>query len=56
VAEELVGIERKVVEKDLLESMEIGGRCIKVNMLQYMDNTLFFCKAKAQSVFVIKLF
>jgi len=36
---------RKAVEKDLLESVEIGGKLIKVNMLQYADETLFFCKA-----------
>jgi len=46
-----------VVEKDLLESVVIGSRFIKVNMLQYADDTLLFfcCKARAQIVFVIKV-
>jgi len=26
-----------------------------MNMLQYVDDTLFFCKANVQSVFVIKI-
>ena len=54
MAEGLAGVVRKAIEKDLLESVEVGGRSIKVNMLQYANDTLFFCKAKSQSVFVIK--
>ncbi|XP_068466646.1 uncharacterized protein [Phaseolus vulgaris] len=42
------------VNKDLLESVQIGGRLTKVNMLQFADDTLFLCKASAHSVFVIK--
>jgi len=53
VEEGLVEVVRKAVEKDMLESLEIGGKLIKVNMLEYADDTLFFCKAKVQSVFVI---
>ncbi|XP_068498245.1 uncharacterized protein [Phaseolus vulgaris] len=34
VVEGLAGVIREAVEKDLLESVEIGGRSIKVNMLQ----------------------
>jgi len=55
VAGGLARVVRKAVEKDLLESVEIGGRCIKVDMLQYADDTLFLCKAKAQTMFVIKV-
>jgi len=55
VVEGLARVVRKVVEKDWLESVEIGSRFIKVNMLQYMDDTLFFCKAEAQRVFIIKV-
>ena len=54
VAERLVGVVRKAVEKDMLESQEIGDKSIKVNMLHYADDTFFFCKAKVESVFVIK--
>jgi len=55
VAEELVKAIRKAVEKDMLESLEIGDKSTKVSMLQYVDDTLFFCKVKVQSVFVIKV-
>jgi len=54
VAEGLVVVVRMAVDKDLLESVEIGGRLTKVNMLQFADDTLFLCKASAHSVFVIK--
>jgi len=54
VAEGLAGAVREAVDKDMLKSVEIGGRFIKVNMLRYADDTLFFCKAQAQSVLVIK--
>jgi len=53
-AEGLVGVIRKVVEKELLESVSIGDELVKVNMLQYANNTLFFCEANPQSVFAIK--
>ena len=55
VAEGLVVVIRKVVEKELLESLEIGDKLTKVNMLQHTDDTLFFCKANFQSVFIIKV-
>ena len=45
---------RKVVEKDLMESLEIGEKKVKVNMLQYADDTLFFCKATTKSMLNIK--
>ena len=54
VAEGLAGVVRMAVDKELLESVEIGGRLTKVNMLQFADDTFFLCKASAHSVFVIK--
>ena len=54
VAEGLAGVVRMVIDKDLLESVEIGDRLTKVNMLQFADDTFFLCKASAQSVLVIK--
>jgi len=47
VAEGLARAIRERIEKDLVESVEIKGRFIKVNMIQYVDDTLFFYKAKA---------
>jgi len=54
VAEGVAGVIRKAVEKELLESVSIGDELVKVNMLQYANNTLFFCEANPQSVFSIK--
>jgi len=54
VAKGLVGFIREAIEKELFENVEIRGRSIKVNMLQYAHDTLFFCKAKKRSVFFIK--
>jgi len=42
------------VEKKLINSLEIRNKKVKVNMLQYADDTLFFCEANIKSVFNIK--
>jgi len=55
VAEGLAGVVRKAVEKGLLQSVEVGDCLVKVNMFQYADDTLFFCKVEIQSVFTIKV-
>lgn len=47
-AKSLAGVLRKVVEKDLMESLEIGDKKVKVNMLQYVDDTLFFLQSDYQ--------
>jgi len=39
----------------LLQSLTVGNKFVKMNMLQYVDDTLFFCKANPQSVFAIKV-
>ena len=54
VVEGLARVVRMAVDKELQESVEIRGRLTKVNMLQFADDTLFLCKASANSVFVIK--
>ena len=53
--EGLAGVCRAAVEKDLIESLKIGKKSVNVNMLQYANDTLFFCKAKIKSVFNIKV-
>jgi len=55
VAEGLAGMSRLVVEKYLIDSLEIKNKKVKVNMLQYVNNTLFFCKENTKSVFNIKM-
>jgi len=54
VAEGLAGVVRNVVMFDWVESVEVGMNKVKVNMLQYADDTLFFCKATSKSVFCLK--
>jgi len=54
VAEGLAGVARVVEEKKLINNLEVGKDKVKVNMLQYADDTLFFCEANAKSVFNIK--
>jgi len=54
-AEGLTGVSRLAIEKNLIDSLEIGNKKVKVKMLQYVDDTLFFCKANTKSVFNIKV-
>jgi len=54
VAEGLAGVARVVEEKKLIDSLEVGKDKVKVNMLQYADDTMFFCEANSKSVFNIK--
>jgi len=51
----LAGVARVVEEKKLVDSLEVGKDKVKVNMLQYADDTLFFCEANVKSVFNIKV-
>ena len=55
VVEGLAGVSRTVVKKEFVEGLEIGKKAVKVNMLQYADDTLFSCKANIKSVFNIKI-
>ena len=55
VAEGLAGVVRIAVEKNLVESLEVGAQKVKVNMLQYADDTLFLCEANFKSVCNLKV-
>ena len=54
-AEGLTDMSRMVVEKKIIDSLEIGDKKVKVNMLRYADDTLFFCEANTNNVFNIKV-
>jgi len=54
VAEGLAGVSRMAEEKNLIDSLGFGRDRVKVNMLQYADDTLFFCEANSKSIFNIK--
>ena len=53
-AQGLAGVVRKAVEKNLAESLEVGINKV-INMLQYANDTLFFCEANSKSVFNLKV-
>ncbi|XP_068483400.1 uncharacterized protein [Phaseolus vulgaris] len=55
VAEGLAGVERKAVEKEMFQNLTVEDKQVKVNMLQYADNTFFFCKVNPHNAFVIKV-
>ena len=38
----------------MIGSLKVGRAKVKVNMLQYVDDTLFFCEANTKSIFNIK--
>ena len=54
VAEGLAGVSRMAEEKNLIDSLEVGRDRVKVNMLQYADDTLFFSEANTKKIFNIK--
>ena len=53
-AEGLTGVSRMAIERKMIDSLEIGKEKVKVNMLQYADDTVFFCEANVKSIFNIK--
>jgi len=52
MTEGLAGVSKMAIEKKLIDSLEIGREKVKVNMLQYAADTIFFCAANVKSVFV----
>jgi len=54
VAEGLSGFVREAVAKKLFQSFLIGRNAIKVNLLQYVDGTIFFGDASYSNVTTIK--
>ena len=54
MAEGLAGVTRVAEEKKLIDSLEVGKNKVKINMLQYANDTLFFCEANTKSVFNIR--
>jgi len=47
--EGLTGVSRMVVEKNLIDSLEIENKKVKVNLLQYTNDTLFFWESNTKS-------
>lgn len=54
VAEGLAGLVRTALSKGILEGVRVGPRCVEINLLQFADDTLFFCQPKINSIIAIK--
>lgn len=54
VMEGLSGMMREVVKKNMFEGLFIGKNGVMVDLLQYVDDTIFFAKASDGNVMVIK--
>ena len=46
---------RMADDKCLINNLEIGDKKVKVNMLQFANDTLFFCEVNTKSVLNIKV-
>jgi len=53
-AEGLASMVRQAVKKKLFQGIKVGTKEIEVNMLQYVDDTLFLCEANTQNILGIK--
>ena len=54
MAKGLIGVVRQAVDNDMLRSVEVGTKKVKVSMLHFADDTIFFCKDNTHNVMVIK--
>jgi len=54
VAEGLAGLVRQAVKKDLYSGIKVGSNETNVGLLQFADDTLFLCEAKAQNARTLK--
>jgi len=54
VAEGLAGLIRKASIKGVLEGFCVGNKGVDVKLLQFVDDTIFFCQPKFNCILVIK--
>jgi len=54
VAEGLAGLVREASRIGILEGVKVGNKSVEVNLLQFADDTLFFCQPQIQCVLAIK--
>ena len=48
---DMAGVSRKAIELNLVDSLDIRVKKVKMNMLQFANDILFFCEANIKSVF-----
>jgi len=49
-----MGLDRETSRKKLLEGIEVGYRSVQIQILQFTDDTLFFCQPTYHNILVIK--
>jgi len=54
VAEGLAGLVREASRLGVLEGLKVGHKHVDVKLLQFADDTLFFCQPKLNSILAIK--
>jgi len=54
VAEGLTGLVRQAVKANLLSGLRIGRKEVELSILQFVDDTLFFCKDSFSNVVTLK--
>jgi len=54
VAEGLTGLVRQAVKANLLSGLRIGRKEVEISILQFADDTLFFCKDSFSNVVTLK--
>lgn len=54
VAEGLGGLVREAVEKNLFEGVQVGREELKISLLQFADDTLFFGEASLRNIITLK--
>ena len=55
VVEDLAGLVRQAIKKDLYNGIKVGYNDTNVGLLQFADDTLFLCEAKAQNAQTLKV-
>jgi len=55
VVEGLAGLVRAALSKGFLEGIKVGYKGVEINLLQFADDTLFFCQPNLKTIFTIKV-
>ena len=55
VAEGLAGLVREASRIGVIEGVRVGRMRVEVNLLQFVDDTLFFCQPRFQCILAIKV-
>jgi len=54
VAQVLTGLVKQATRKNLFSGIKVEDKKVEVNLLQFVDDTLFVCESKVQNIMCIK--